>query len=1085
MSDCTVRDNCANMGGGVLCNGGSPFTRRCAITANTAESRGGGVCCLDFCTPTMIDCVIADNASDYEGGGVCCLTVADATIVGCTVARNASDYSGGGIACDAGSDAVIIDCAIIENQAEGYGGGVSGSSNCSLLIANCDISRNAGRLHGGGFYASGCDSFILNSTFIGNRRASSGGAVYCGDGATTLTGCQLSLNRSEYYSGGIECSRGVATLTACTITLNQTTYNGGGVVCDRARVALADCTIAGNQGDDGAGVQCDRGAVSLVNCAILANSGLGLYCDRGTATLTNCSIAGNDADEAGAGLRCRGADVVATNCILWDDTPSEIYEDDSNVLVTYSDVQGGWTGAGNIDADPFLAFAQDAHLSPGSPCIDAGTPDVAGGLPFYDQDGNARTINGDGSGEAVVDMGAYEYDPDDPILTCIPFALEFVTYIDGPTTAEDVISIRAGGDTPLSWFVEEDCPWLEVSPASGQSSSEVDEVTVTADALGLASGTYGCLLRVAGHNAYGSPRGIPVMLRVGHGYPTIQMWIDAAEDGDTVLIPDGRYTGPGNKEIRFRGKAITVRSENGPDNCLVDCEHDGRGFYFMDNEAADSVLDGLTITNGDSPRGGAIRCGAGHPTITNCVLFGNYGGDGGGVYTGRATFIDCLVYENTAEDYGGGIYCVPYSNPRIINCVVECNRADYSGGGISCDLESKPLIVDCLIRANTAETFGGGIECDWGDAEIRNCTITENVSRLQGGGILSRGGEPTIVGCRIAGNTASMWAGGGIYCTDAPRVLNCVITGNSAPWSRGGGVLFAYGSALMVNCQITDNTALCGGAVSVEYEATPVLCNATMAHNSAEYGGGLYAIELSHVLVQNSILWQNTATMFGPQIAIDDPNYPAVIDVSYSDAQGGPVDVYVVEGGTLNWGDGNIDADPVFADPNAFDYRPTVDSPCIDAGDNDALFDDFADLDNDGVDCEEIPVDLDGSARRQDVVDVPDSGSGFAPIVDMGAFELGDAPPAACPMDFNGDGKVGIIDLAIVLGSYGSTSGVDYGDGDSNCDGDVDRFDLFSLLDAYGLPCDPGLSHYSPPWQGGVGGGSNSTGHAPLSQSFP
>ena len=115
-------------------------------------------------------------------------------------------------------------------------------------------------------------------------------------------------------------------------------------------------------------------------------------------------------------------------------------------------------------------------------------------------------------------------------------------------------------------------------------------------------------------------------------YPTVQAAIDAAVNGDIVVVADGTYTGAGNRDIDFAGKAITVRSEHGPANCIIDCEGSAqnkhRGFRFHTNETAASVLDGLTIQHGYAPleatcntTGGGILCRDGaDPTIRNCLI---------------------------------------------------------------------------------------------------------------------------------------------------------------------------------------------------------------------------------------------------------------------------------------------------------------------------------------------------------------------------------------------------------------------------------------------------------------------------------
>ncbi|NQS97761.1 MAG: hypothetical protein HQ591_04845, partial [candidate division Zixibacteria bacterium] len=115
-----------------------------------------------------------------------------------------------------------------------------------------------------------------------------------------------------------------------------------------------------------------------------------------------------------------------------------------------------------------------------------------------------------------------------------------------------------------------------------------------------------------------------ITIHVPGDYRTIQAGINAAVDGDTVLVADGTYTGEGNKNIDFLGKTIVVISENGPENCVIDCEDDGRGFYFHSGEDSNSVLEGVQIINGFCFFYGAgISCIFSSPTIKNCIISEN------------------------------------------------------------------------------------------------------------------------------------------------------------------------------------------------------------------------------------------------------------------------------------------------------------------------------------------------------------------------------------------------------------------------------------------------------------------------------
>ena len=173
---------------------------------------------------------------------------------------------------------------------------------------------------------------------------------------------------------------------------------------------------------------------------------------------------------------------------------------------------------------------------------------------------------------------------------------------------------------------------------------------------------------------------------------SIQDAIDQCVDGDVVELMDGVYTGDGNRDIDFLGKAITVRSQSGdPTSCIIDCEgsdtENHRGFVFSHNEGLDSVVANLTITGGYHGWSGGILCSNGDPTVSNCRFIGNTGSEGGGL---------CVM--GPAE---------------IIGCWFEGNHATYTGGGASACwvFGPAPTFFECTFVANTAGMYGGAFRC--------------------------------------------------------------------------------------------------------------------------------------------------------------------------------------------------------------------------------------------------------------------------------------------------------------------------------------------------------------------------------------
>ena len=463
---------------------------------------------------------------------------------------------------------------------------------------------------------------------------------------------------------------------------------------------------------------------------------------------------------------------------------------------------------------------------------------------------------------------------------------------------------------------------------------------------------------------------------------------------DEIVVADGIYTGTGNKNLDFNGKTINLHSANGAENCVIDCEGDGRGFYFHGGETNGACVDGITIRNGkitsNSPggaRGGGVYCDSSSPTLTNCTISGNkvsggYAGlGGGGVYCANSNprLINCRLNGNSAYGVlpsGGALFCAS-SSPTLVDCTISGNTVYGSpmvrGGGVSCWHSSSAELTNCTISGNTASGsgFGGGLHCySSASPTLIGCTINGNTA-LEGGGLYCNSSSPTLTGCDITANTASQGGGVSCYSSSSPTLLGCRINGNTA--SFGGGVYFRPSScATLRNCTIIANKAIgstssCGGGVSCS-DSTPIMANCTILGNLADSsGGGMYCDSLSIPTLTNCILWSDT-----PQEIYVSTGMPVV---TYCTVQDGYE------------GEGNIDADPLFIDAASGNFRLAASSPCIDVGSNAAV-------------PAGVMTDLEGNPRilpgHPVHVTLPRPGQPIppspAPVVDMGAYEFKIAP---------------------------------------------------------------------------------------------
>ncbi|MCD4655647.1 right-handed parallel beta-helix repeat-containing protein [bacterium] len=470
-----------------------------------------------------------------------------------------------------------------------------------------------------------------------------------------------------------------------------------------------------------------------------------------------------------------------------------------------------------------------------------------------------------------------------------------------------------------------------------------------------------------------------VVRNVPADYPTIQAGIDAAIEGDTVLLADGTYTGDGNRDIDFWGKAITVKSENGAKDCIVDCEgtesEPHRGFHFHSGEDVNSCLDGISIINGyitissSGMSGGAILCSNfSSPRIINCIVSNNtaedYNGGGIGCEDSSSPRIqNCTITHNRAlgsSVYGGGILCWNNSSPIISFCYFFGNTSDdscgalasfrsspiiwscefignsaYTVGGLGLYYESYPIIFDCLIAYNSAH-MTGGVRCSISSAQFLYCEISNNFSErtMSPGGILiNTSSNAELINCTISQNV-----NGGIAIANSnPMISSCLIKGNSGE-DLGGIYCSSHSSAEFINCLITENSCIePGGGINI-HNADATVVNCTISENTSEESGGGIRAVYANVSVLNSILWQNESPV-GSEITVEDHNYPSVLTISYSDVDGGEEGIFVDQYCTLIWGNGMLDEDPLFVTDVGGEYYlsqtasgQTEDSPCVDSG---------------------------------------------------------------------------------------------------------------------------------------------------------
>lgn len=337
--------------------------------------------------------VVAATVIDAEGRGTVISRAGSGSISGLTITGGyGRDYFGAGGLYTAGSTTVEY-CVIRDNFAEKDGGGFIADDSGATFRA-CTITGNT---PDGGFAiaASPLPTFI-DCHFDGNF----GNGMEVLDGAADFDGCTFNGN----FGNGLGIYNSGSNVVRCEARGNS----GDGIVLSEVRNSTVEAsTISENR--TGLVVWDTVASQSVVRNLLIYNNhgttkaGGVEFSGSSDVPLENCTIVGNTSDTGIGGVRAQYGDDDLTNCIVWGNAGAQIGGPEI-LTVTYSDVQGGWPGVGNINADPmFRSYRGFDHvLAPGSPCIDAGDPMLEDGM--YDT--HPRWPNWYRNG-ARSDMGAY------------------------------------------------------------------------------------------------------------------------------------------------------------------------------------------------------------------------------------------------------------------------------------------------------------------------------------------------------------------------------------------------------------------------------------------------------------------------------------------------------------------------------------------------------------------------------------------------------------------------------------------------------------------------------------------------------
>ena len=1063
LTNVIISENSASFGGGISCSHSNPNLSNLTITGNSANNVGGGMLCIFSSQPIFSDtsrCSIYLNHVNNQGNGadifsldfveviVDTFTVTTPTQYYASPLENFSfdilhglssqidadlyispngDNANNGISPETPlktiqyANSIILADSLHPHVFHLLPGEYSPSTNgesfpinvlsyvtlmgesAESVVLNADSNSgvlrfdhaqasaithvtitNGSTTCGGGIYCANSDPVLSNLTITENSASYNGGGICCATGSNpSLYDVTISSNMASNSGGGISLGSSSLTLSNVTITDNSA-YNGGGISCATgSNPSSYDVTISSNMASNsGGGIYCNSSDPNLYNLTITDNSaynGGGIYCNSSDPSLFNLTIADNSASYNGGGIYCAtGSNPNLNNVIISSNTANNsgggIYCNSSDPSIY--DVTISSNMASNSGGGIYCTYSQpiltDLIITSNS-AFESG-----GGIYFYNShpsliEVTIRSNFVDGFGGGIYCSFS------NPSLNGVSLSYNTAGDLGGGMYCSNLSQPLFSDTSRCSIYFNHvnnqgigadilSLSFLEVIVDTFTVATPSDYYTTPLEnfSFDILQDIYS----LCGGDHFVSPYGDNANSGLNPETPlkTIQyansiILADSLHPHIIYLLP-GEYSPTTNDEsfpINVQS-FVTIMGESA-ESVVLNADSISGVLRFDHTQA--SAITHVTITNGSTTYGGGIYCANSDLSLSNIILS-----------------------NNTAEFNGGGIYC-SNSNISLNNVTIYGGVAHYWGGGIYC-LNSHPNLTDVIVNGNTAG-YGGGIFSQDSDISLSDITISDNEAVYRGGGIYNSSSMSSLTNVIISNNAAST-LGGGIYSINSNPILSKVTINNNSANGNGGGVYLN--------------------------SSDPILNKVIFIGNTAVNGGGMFCND-SELYLVNDISWNNI-----PQEIYIDDSYSNVF-IAHSNIQGGELNIDLDDDATVNWGEGNIDVEPQFVDPEVNDYSLLPTSPCIDSGIQDTIL-----VYNDGQDTLVVP---------------PMEFYGSAP--DMGAFEYN--PNELLPGDLNGDLFVDILDIVqlidIILG-FSEPSEYQETAGDVTADGIIDILDVILLV---------------------------------------